>query len=61
VLSIGILLALGPALYASRRIVTPLRRVSAAIDAIDAGNLTARANVHPRADATILAVVRTAA
>ena len=46
VLSIGILLALGLALYAAQRIVTPLRRVSDTIDAIASGNLTATAAVY---------------
>ncbi|MDT5031042.1 MAG: methyl-accepting chemotaxis protein, partial [Actinoplanes sp.] len=48
VLSIGILLALCLALYAARRIVMPLRQVSATIDAIVAGNLTATAGVYTR-------------
>jgi methyl-accepting chemotaxis protein len=48
VLSIGILLALGLALYAARSIVAPLRRVSDTIVAVAAGNLTATAGVHTR-------------
>jgi methyl-accepting chemotaxis protein len=48
VLSIGILLALALALYAARRITTPLRRVSDAIAAVAAGDLTATAGVHTR-------------
>jgi methyl-accepting chemotaxis protein len=46
VLIVGILLSLGLAMYAARRIVAPLRRVSATIDAIAAGNLTATADLH---------------
>lgn len=45
-LSIGVLLALGLALYAARSIVAPLRRVSDAVDAVAAGDLTATAGVH---------------
>ena len=48
VLSIGILISLGLAMYAARSIVVPLRRVSAAIDAVAAGNLTATAGVRSR-------------
>ncbi len=76
VLGVGLLLSLGLAFYAARRIVTPLGRVSAAIDAVAAGNLTATAGVHTadevgamataldaanaRTRATIMAVAETA-
>jgi methyl-accepting chemotaxis protein len=55
VLSIGVLLALGMALYAARCIVGPLRQVSQAVDAVAAGNLTATAGVHTRDEIGIMA------
>jgi len=48
VLSVGTLIALALALFAARRITAPLRRVSDAIDAVAAGNLTVTADVHTR-------------
>jgi methyl-accepting chemotaxis protein len=48
VLTVGVVLAFGLALYAARRIVAPLRRVSDAIAAIAAGDLTATAGVTSR-------------
>jgi methyl-accepting chemotaxis protein len=61
VLSIGILLALGLALYAARRIVTPLQRVSATIAAVAAGDLTATAGVHTRDEVGAMATALDAA
>ena len=61
VLSIGVLLALGLALYAARSIVAPLRRVSVAIEAIAAGNLTATADVHTRDEIGVMAAALDAA
>jgi methyl-accepting chemotaxis protein len=61
VLSIGILLALGLALYAARSVAMPLRRVSAAIDAVAAGNLTATAGVHSRDEVGAMATALDAA
>ncbi|MET0495311.1 MAG: methyl-accepting chemotaxis protein [Actinoplanes sp.] len=61
VLVIGILLALGLALYAARRIVMPLRQVSAVIDAVAAGDLTATADVHSRDEVGAMATALDAA
>jgi methyl-accepting chemotaxis protein len=55
VLSIGILLALGLALYAARCIVAPLRRVTRAIEAVATGDLTATAGVHTRDEIGMMA------
>jgi len=56
VLSIGILLALGLAMYAARRIVAPLHRVSEAINAVAAGDLTATAGVTTTEEIGAMAV-----
>jgi methyl-accepting chemotaxis protein len=61
VLSIGTLLALGLAMFAARRIVAPLRRVSDAIEAVAAGNLTATAGVHTREEIGTMAAALDAA
>jgi len=56
VLSIGILVALGLAMYAARRIVAPLHRVSEAINAVAAGDLTATAGVTSTEEIGAMAV-----
>ncbi|GAA2605725.1 HAMP domain-containing protein [Paractinoplanes durhamensis] len=61
VLIVGIRLALGLVLYAARRIVAPLRRVSATVDAIAGGDLTVTADVHTRDEVGAMAIALHAA
>jgi len=55
VLLMGVLAALGLALYAAARIVGPLQRVSAVLTAVAAGDLTATAGIDSRDEIGVMA------